>query len=69
MSRERRESGRESGDAGEGKGASRDAKWAAEELGDPLPGLPPPHHPPRDRVPGVRGGDANHHRGLRREPL
>jgi hypothetical protein len=59
---QRRESNGESGDAGEGKGTSRDAKWAAEELGDPLPGLPPPHHDAWRCVPGVCGGDAAHHR-------
>ena len=29
----------------------------AEELGGPLPGLPPPHHDARQCVQGVRGGD------------
>ena len=56
------ESGGELGVAGEGKGASRDAEWAAEELGDPLTGLPPPHHDAWRRVPVVRGGDAAHRR-------
>ena len=59
---QRRESGGESGDAGKGKGTSRDAKWAAEELGDPLPGLLPPHHEAWRCVPGVCGGDAAHQR-------
>jgi hypothetical protein len=63
MSGERHESGRESGNAGEGEGASQDAEWAAEDLGDSLPGLPPPHHDSRHCVPGVRGGDAAHHPG------
>jgi len=49
------------GDAGEGQGASRDSKWVAEELGDPLPGLPSPHHDAQRCVPGVCGGDAAHH--------
>jgi hypothetical protein len=44
MSGQRRESGGESGNAGEGKGTSRDAERAAEELGDPLPGLPQQYH-------------------------
>ena len=47
---------------GEGKGTSRDAKWAAEELGDPSPGRPSPHLAPRRCVPGVRGHHAAHHR-------
>jgi hypothetical protein len=62
MSWERRESGGESGDAGESLGASRDAEWAAEELEDPLSGIPPQHHEARRCVPGVRGGDAAHRR-------
>ncbi len=62
MSGERRESGGESREAGEGKGASRDAEWAAAELGDHLTGLPPPHHDSWRRVPGVLGGDAAHRR-------
>ncbi len=56
MPRERRESGAKSGNAGEGKGASRHAEWAAEDLGDSIPGLPPSHHNARRCVPGVRGG-------------
>jgi hypothetical protein len=56
------ESGGESDDAGEGEGASRDAERLAEELRDPLPGLPPPHHDALRCVPGVRGGDAAHRR-------
>ncbi len=60
MSWERRESGGESGDAGEGTGASRDTEWAAEELGDPLPGILTQHYEARQCVPGVRGGDAAH---------
>ena len=28
----------------EGDGMSRDTEWMAEDLADPLPGLPPPHH-------------------------
>ena len=63
MPGQRCESGGESGDAGEGKGASQDAEWAAKELGDPLPGLPPPHNDARRCVPGVRCGDAAHHPG------
>ena len=39
MPGQRCESGGESGDAGEGKGTSQDAKWAAEELGDPVTGV------------------------------
>ena len=65
MPGERRESGGESGDTGEGEGASRDAEQAAEELGNPLPGLPPPHHYAWRCVPGVRGGDAAHRRERR----
>ena len=60
MPGQRRESGGESGNAGKGKGTSPDAERAAEELGDPLPGLPPPHHDARQRVPGMCGGDAAH---------
>ena len=63
MPGQRRESGGESGNAGEGEGTSRDTERAAEELGDPLPGLPPQHHDARRCVPGVRGGDAAHHPG------
>ena len=61
MSGERREFSGKSGNAGEGKGTSQDAKWAAEELGNPLPGLPPPHHEAWRCVLGVCGGDAAHH--------
>ena len=64
MSWERCESGYESGDAGEGKGTSRDAERAAEELGDRLPGFPTPHHDEWPCVPGMCGGGAAH----RREP-
>jgi hypothetical protein len=35
--------GGEAGDAREGKGMSQDAERVAEELGDLLPGLLPPH--------------------------
>ena len=63
MPGQRCESGGESGNAREGEGASRDAERAAEELGDPLPGLPSPHHDAWRCVPGVRGGDAAHHPG------
>jgi hypothetical protein len=49
--------------AGESEGESRDVQWAAEELGDSLPSLPPPHNAARRCVPGVRGGDAAHRRG------
>ena len=64
MSGERCKSGRESGNAGEGEGAPQDAEQAAEDLGDPLPGLLPPHHDARRCVPGVRSGsgDAAYHR-------
>jgi hypothetical protein len=62
ISGKRRESGGEWGNAGEGEGTSQNAEWAAEELGDPLPGLPPPHHDAQQCVPGVRGGDAAHRR-------
>ena len=62
MPREQRESGGKLGNAGEGKGTSRDAEWAAKDLGDSLPGLPPPYHNARQCVPGMRGGDAAHHR-------
>jgi hypothetical protein len=48
------ESGGESDDAGEGEGTSQDAERLAEELGDPLSGLPPPHHDAWRCVPGVR---------------
>ena len=43
VSAERGESEGEAGNAGEGEGAARDTERAAEELGDPLPGIPPPH--------------------------
>ena len=62
MSGERPESGGESGNAGEGEGVSRDAEWAADELGDPIPGVPPPHHDARRCVPGVSGHHAAHRR-------
>ena len=61
MSGERREFSGKSGNAWEGKGTSQDAKWVAEELGNPLPGLPPPHHEAWRCVLGVCGGDAAHH--------
>ena len=54
----RRQSGRESGDAGEGKGTSQDAERAAEELRDTLTGLLPPHHDAWRCVSGVRCDDA-----------
>ncbi len=60
------ESGGESDDAGEGEGASQDAERLAEELGDPLPGLPPPHHDAWRCVPGVRGGVTAHRREVSR---
>jgi len=37
-----------------------DTKWPAEELGDPFPGLPPPHLPARQHIPGVICCDAAH---------
>ena len=43
MSAERGESEGEAGDAWEGEGAAQDTERAAEELGDPLPGIPLPH--------------------------
>ena len=43
MFAERGESEGEAGDAGEGEGATQDTERAAEELGDPLPGISPPH--------------------------
>ena len=42
-----------SGDLGAGKSASRDTERAAQDLGDPLPGLLPPHCLARDRFLGV----------------
>ena len=63
MPGQQHESGEESGNAGEGKGTSQDAKWVAEDLGDPLPGLPPPYHDAWQCVSGVCGGDAAHHPG------
>ena len=40
---------------------SQDAEWAAEDLGDSLPGFLPPHHSAQQCIPGMRGGDAAHH--------
>ena len=62
MSGERGESCGESGNAGKGEGTSQDDEWASDELGDPLPGLPPPHHDARRCVPGVHGVDTAHRR-------
>jgi hypothetical protein len=61
MSGERRQSSGESGNVGEVEGASRDAERAAEELGDPIPGLPPPHIVSRRCVPGVCGHHTAQH--------
>ncbi len=60
-------SGGDEGDAGEGEGTSQDAEWAAEELGDPLPGLLPPHLNAGQCVLGMRNVDAVHRRNG--EPL
>ena len=45
----------EAGYAGEGKNASLDTGWMAQELGDSCPGLPPPHLTAWRCVPGVHG--------------
>jgi hypothetical protein len=44
MSGEQRESGGESGNAGESEGTSRDAEWTDEDLRNSLPGLATTHH-------------------------
>ena len=61
MPRERRESGGKLVDAGEGKGASQETKWAAEDLGNSLPGLPTSYHNARRCFPGVHSVDEAHH--------
>ncbi len=61
MPGKQRKSGREAGNAGEGKSVSRDAECAAEELGGPLPGLLPPHLNARQCDLDVCGVDSAHH--------
>jgi hypothetical protein len=48
-------------DTGEVEGTSQDAEQAAEELGDPLPGLLSPHFAAQQCFPGMHSGNAAHH--------
>ena len=49
------------GNAGTDAGASQDAEWASEKLGDSLPGLPSQHFAAWQYFLGMCGGDSAHH--------